>query len=59
MMESGGCYRAVMPGAYLQRDWDLLVYVAAVSSEEQVLIHPGPYSTVSPRSYRIVAIDGS
>lgn len=59
MVEAADGYRATIPGSYLQPEWDLLVYVAAVLSEEQVLIHPGLYSPVSPLPYWIVCIDGS
>lgn len=59
MAHTADGYRAVIPGSYLQPEWDLLVYVTAVLSEAQVLIHPGLLSAASPLPYQIVRVEGS
>jgi hypothetical protein len=54
MAEAADGYRAVIPGAYIQEEWDLLIYVAGLLSPQQALICPGLYSPVSDLPYWIV-----
>jgi hypothetical protein len=44
----------VIPGRYILKEWDLLVYITGVLSSETVLIHPGLYHPVHPLPYFVV-----
>jgi hypothetical protein len=56
MTETTRGYGAVIPGEYIQAEWDLLIYVTGLLSAEQALIYPGLYSPVSELPYWIVRI---
>jgi len=47
-------YRGVIPGRYIRREWDLLLYISGVISPETVLMHPGLYHPVYPLPYFVV-----
>jgi hypothetical protein len=49
-------FAAVIPGAYLQPEWDLLLYVSVVLSPQTVLIYPGLYHPIHPLPYMLIAI---
>jgi hypothetical protein len=52
-----GGYRAVIPGHYIQKEWDLLVYITGVLSSVLVLIYPGLYHPVFPLPYLLVKVN--
>jgi hypothetical protein len=47
-------YRGVIPGRYIRKDWDLLVYITGVLSPETVVMHPGLYNPIYPLPYFVV-----
>jgi hypothetical protein len=47
-------YRGVIPGRYIRKEWDLLVYITAVLSDERILIHPGLYHPSHALPYFVV-----
>ncbi len=47
-------YRGGIPGRYIQKEWDLLVYITAVLSTEIVLICPGLYHPSHALPYFVV-----
>lgn len=47
-------YRGVIPGRYIRKEWDLLLYISGVLSPETVLMYPGLYHPVHPLPYFVV-----
>jgi hypothetical protein len=50
-------FTAVIPGSYLQPEWDLLVYVSLALSPQGVWIYPGLYHPTQPLPYFVVTIE--
>lgn len=51
-----GIYKAVIPGAYLTPEWDLLVCVEAVAADGSGVRWPGLWSNYDDQPYRIVTV---
>ena len=49
-------YRAVIPGAYVEKSWDLLVYVTHVESDHRVTVFPGIYHPEYPAPYHRIIV---
>jgi hypothetical protein len=56
MLPYDGGYRAVIPGAYIDYAWDLLVYVTRVDSDRHVTIFPGIYHPLYPAPYHWIVV---
>ena len=49
-------YRAVIPGQYVEKSWDLLVYVTRVDSDQKVTVFPGIYHPEYPAPYHRIIV---
>ena len=47
-------YRGLIPGRYIRKEWDVLLYISGVLSPETVLMYPGLYHPVHPLPYFVV-----
>lgn len=57
MVRSGREYRAVIPGQYVQADWDLMVYVTSQKKGGDCHMYPGVYHPAYPYPYAVIKTD--
>jgi hypothetical protein len=52
-------YTASIPGAYIEKQWDLMIYVSASDSLEKALIYPGLFHPDYRAPYHIITVVSS
>jgi hypothetical protein len=49
-------YRGIIPGEYVAKSWDLLVYVTRVETDQKVTVFPGIYHPAYPAPYHRITV---
>jgi hypothetical protein len=57
MQSYDGGFRAVIPAAYIDPSWDLLVYITRIDSHRHVTVFPGIYHQEYPAPYHWIKVN--